>query len=94
MRGKGFVAHCRFVVLVSGTLVYSKGDAAQAEAEAAELGAGAASFEAAPVPEMAPVLGGARQTPPAAPHAIAWRELHQHHHSSNVLLHGLGCARA
>ena len=44
---------------MSGTLVYSKGDAKQAEAEAGELHAAVASFEGAPVPEVAPLLGGA-----------------------------------
>ena len=46
-------------MLVSGTLVYSKGDAKQAEAEAGELHTAAAGFEGAPVPEVAPLIGGA-----------------------------------
>ena len=87
----------RFVVLVSGTLVYSKGDTKQAEAEAAELEAATASFEAAPVPEVAPVLGGALSSgcwclhaPPKLRPVSAADS--QHQYNSSTLRHGLGCS--
>ena len=66
-------ARDRFVVLVSGTLVYSKGDAKQAEAEAGELHAAVGSFDGAPASEVAPLLGGAHPHahPPLACHARA-----------------------